>query len=195
MFLFVKIFIEAKFKRYQLMGVLHEKLDLQGHYSLLIFFSLPPLFSLIPPELSSPPSLYLFNFPPLFSLIPPDLSSSPSLYLFNFFLLSHTQPFILLLFFISPGFFLLSHTRSVFSSQLFFSSLFLSPQFFFFSATHASFFLLSFFFLLFFFFFFFLLNVKAAPLLPALPTLAGDPNARPNTTGAPGTLICSAVHR
>jgi hypothetical protein len=151
------------------------------------FFSLPPLFSLIPPELSSPPSLYLFNFPPLFSLIPPDLSSSPSLYLFNFFLLSHTQrfffsAFFFLLFFISPGFFLLSHTRSFFSSQLFFSSLFFSffsSQFFFSSL----------------FFFFFLLNVKAAPLLPALPTLAGDPNARPNTTGAPGTLICSAVHR
>jgi hypothetical protein len=42
---------------------------------------------------------------------------------------------------------------------------------------------------------FFLLNVNADPLLPALPTLAGDPNARPNPTGAPGTLICSAVHR
>jgi hypothetical protein len=35
----------------------------------------------------------------------------------------------------------------------------------------------------------------ADPLLSALPTLAGDPNARPNTTGAPGTLTCPAVHR
>jgi hypothetical protein len=140
-----------------LMGVLHVDLDLQGHYSLLIF-SLPPLFSLIPPDLSSSPSLYLFNFPPLFSLIPPDLSSSPPLYLFNFFLLSHMQ--------------------------LFFFSFF----FFFFS---QAFFLLSFYFLE----VFFLLNVNVDPLLPALPTLAGDPNARPNPTGAPSTLICSAVHR
>jgi hypothetical protein len=34
----------------------------------------------------------------------------------------------------------------------------------------------------------------ADPLLSALLTLTGDPNARPNTTGAPGTLICPVVH-
>jgi hypothetical protein len=155
------------------MGVLHEKLDLQGHYSLLIFF-LFPLFFLSSRQNSHPLPLfiYLIFSPPFF------LSSRQT---------SHPLPlFIYLIFFFSA-------TRSVFSSQLFFFLLFLSPQVFFFSAIHAAFFLLSFFFLL--FFFFFLLNVKAAPLLPALPTLAGDPNARPNTAGAPGTLICSAVHR
>jgi hypothetical protein len=117
-----------------LMGVLHEKLDLQGHYSLL---TSPSFFSFFLP------SLYLFNFPPLF--FSSRQTSHPSLYLFNFFLLSHTQcfffsAFFFLLFFISPAFFfsathaaffLLSHTRLFFFSA-FFSSLsfffFFSPQ-------------------------------------------------------------------
>jgi hypothetical protein len=90
------------------MGVLHVDLDLQGHYSLLIFFSLPPLFSLIPPDLSSSPSLYLFNFPPLFSLIPPDLSSSPLFIYLIFFFSATCNFFSSPFFFFSPAFFLLS---------------------------------------------------------------------------------------
>jgi hypothetical protein len=116
-----------------MMGVLHEDLDLQGHYSLLIFF-LFPLFFLSSRQTSHPLPLFI--------------------YLVFFF--SATQrfffsAFFFLVFFFSPAFFLLSHTRSFFSSQLFFSNLFFLPSFFS-SQPHASIFLLSFFFLLFFFF-------------------------------------------
>jgi hypothetical protein len=103
------------------------------------FFSLPPLFSLIPPELSSPPSLYLFNFPPFF------LSSRQT---------SHPLPlFIYLIFFFSAtrGFF--------FSAFFFFSSLFYLPRFF--SSqpyTHLFFFSAFFFFYVFFSPAFFLLS-------------------------------------
>jgi hypothetical protein len=73
-----------------------------------------------------------------------------------------------------------------FSFFFFFSQLFFFSAFIFFSFFSPQ---------LLFSSLFFLLNVNGDPLLPALPTLAGDPNARPNPTGAPGTLICSAVHR
>jgi hypothetical protein len=100
-------------------------------------------------------SFDFFSLPPLFSLIPPDLSSSP-LFIYLVFFFSATQRFFFSAFFFSclffsPAFFLLSHTRSFFSSQLFFSNLFFLPSFFS-SQPHASIFLLSFFFLLFFFF-------------------------------------------
>jgi hypothetical protein len=141
-------------------------------------FFLFPLFFLLSRQTSPPLPLFIYLIFPLFFLssrqTPPPLPLFIYLIFPLFFLssrpTSHPLPlFIYVIFFVSA-------TCNFFSSLFFFLPSFFSSQLLFSSL-------------------FFLLNVNADPLLPALPTLAGDPNARPNPTGAPGTLICSAVHR
>jgi hypothetical protein len=145
-------------------------------------FFLFPLFFLLSRQTSPPLPLFIYLIFPLFFLSSRQTSPPLPLFIYLIFPLfflssrptSHPLPlFIYLIFFFSA-------TCNFFSS-LFFFFFFFSPQLFSSQLLFSS--------------LFFFLNVNADPLLPALPTLAGDPNARPNPTGAPGTLICSAVHR